>query len=118
LDDQVVYEKYRFKKGKLKALEALPLEKILQKIREMFPNWHQNTDVGRNGESWRFDFLDQTEYWRDTHFWIFEYGRETKVQREHQILRFHFHNMNEEQIQMILECMMSFQCPLHICKKK
>ena len=114
LDDQTVYEKYRFGKGTLKALEALPLEEIIQKIKEKVSGWQQNTDEEEDRESWRFDCLEQAEYWTDTHFWIFEYGRETNVQREHQILRFSCHNMSEEQINIILECMESFQCPLHI----
>lgn len=108
LDDKTVYEKYRFGKGTLKALAALPLEEILQKIREEFPGWQQNTTVGRNGTSWRFDCLEQAEYWADTHFWIFEYGRETDTQREHQMLRFSCHNMSGEQIKTISECMESF----------
>lgn len=118
LDDQMVYEKYRFGKGAVKALEALPLEEILQKIRKTFSDWNQNTDVKQNGKSWRFDCLNQAEYWTDTHFWIFEYGRDTERQREHQILRFSCHNMSEEQIKIIFECMESFQCPLHICEKR
>ena len=43
LDDQAVYEKYRLGKGSLKALEALPLEEILQKINapggRKIPKW-------------------------------------------------------------------------------
>jgi len=83
----------------------------------MFPGWRQNNDAEQDGESWRFDCLDQAEYWKDTHFWIFEYGRETEIQREHQILRFSCHNMSKEQIQIISECMENFQCPLHFCEE-
>lgn len=118
LDDQTVFEKYRLGKGKLKALEALPLDEILQKIKEEFSGWQQKIRPERDEKSWRFDCLEQMEYWTDTHFWIFEYGRETDLQREHQILRFSCHNMNEEQINLILECMASFQCPLHIREEK
>lgn len=114
LDDQTVYEKYRFGKGNLKALEALPLEEILQKIKEEFSNWQQAANMGHDGESWRFDCLEQADYWTDTHFWIFEYGRETDGQREHQILRFSCHNMSKEQINLISECMEGFQCSLRI----
>lgn len=117
LDDKTVFEKYRLGKGKLKALEALPLEEILQKIKELFSGWQQNNRVGGD-KSWRFDCLEQTEYWTDTHFWIFEYGRETDLQREHQILKFSCHNMSDEQIKLILECMESFQCPLHIREER
>jgi len=122
LDDQDVYNKYRLGKGKLKALEALPLDEILQKIKDIFIGWQQNTKVGRETTwrktSWRFDCLTQAEDWSDTHFWIFEYGRETEIQREHQMLKFICHNMSDEQINLILECMASFQCPLHIREER
>lgn len=117
LDDRAVFEKYRLGKGKLKALEALPLEEMLQKIRKQFSGWLQKIPES-DGKSWRFDCMEQTEYWTDTHFWIFEYGRETDLQREHQILEFSCHNMNEEQIRLIIECMEGFQCPLHIRDEK
>lgn len=116
LDDRAVYEKYRFGRGTLKALEALPLEEILHKIRETFSGWQQKDRADR--DNWRFDCLKQAEYWTDTHFWIFEYGRETEGQREHQILRFSCHNMGEEHIQAILACMENFQCSLHIREEK
>ncbi len=118
LDDQAVYDKYRLGKGTLKALEALPLEEIMLKIKERFPGWQQKILPVNDDKSWRFDCLEQIEYWTDTHFWIFEYGRETDVQREHQILRFSCHNMSDEQINVILKCMTSFQCPLHIREDK
>lgn len=63
---------------------------------------------------WRFDCLEQTEAWIDTHFWILEYERDADSQRKHQILEFCCHNMNDEQLGLILECMKSFQCSLHI----
>ena len=118
LDDQTVYENYRFGRKQLKALEALPLEEILQKIKDLFSGWQENTEAGSKERSWRFDCLKQAEYWTDTHFWIFEYGREIKSQREHQILRFCCHNMSDEQIAPILKCMSEFQCPLHIQEEK
>ena len=74
----------------------------------MFSGWQENTEVGSKESSWRFDCLKQAEYWTDTHFWAFEYGRETKSQREHQILGFCCHNMSDEQIAPILECMAEF----------
>ena len=117
MDDQAVFNKYRLGKGTLKALEALPLDEILQKINKLFSGWQQNNPVS-DDRNWRFDCLVQTEYWMDTHFWIFEYGRETDLQREHQILKFSCHNMSDEQIRSILECMASFQCPLHIREEK
>lgn len=117
LDNQEVYEKYRLGRGTLNALEALPLEEIRQKIKNTFTDWQQKTRVS-DEKSWRFDCLTQPEYWSDTHFWLFEYGRETEGQREHQILRFSCHNMSEEQMKLILECMENFQCPLHIRNEK
>lgn len=99
-------------------MEALPLEQILQKVKDQFSDWQENTKVELDGTSWRFDCLNQTDYWTDTHFWIFEYGRETDLQREHQILVFNCHNMSDTQINLILECMSSFQCPLHIREEK
>lgn len=115
LDDRAVYEKYRLGKGTLKALEALPLEEILETVRERFPNWRHRDENGCSyRESWRFDCLEQEAYWTDTHFWIFEYGRETEARREHQILRFSCHNMNAEQIGGIMACMAQFRCPLHL----
>lgn len=114
LDDQTVYEKCRLGKGKLRALEALPLDEIIQKIKGIFSGWTQNTDAELEERSWRFDCLEQAKYWTNTHFWIFEYGCEIGAQREHQILKFSCHNMNEEQINIIIECMESLHCPLHI----
>ncbi len=69
-------------------------------------------------KSWRFDCLQQTEYWTDTHFWIFAHGWKTEQQRKHQILRFCCHNMRDEQINSLLECMAQFQCSLHIREEK
>lgn len=114
----MVYDKYRFGKGKLKALESLPMEEILQKVKELFPDWRENVKAGGREHSWRFDCLQQTEYWTDTHFWIFAYGWKTKQQRKHQILCFCCHNMRDEQINSLLECMVQFQCPLHIREEK
>lgn len=114
LDDRTIYKKYRLGKGKLKALEVLPLEEILEKIQKQFIGWQQYSDMDEDERIWRFDCLEQADYWTNTHFWIFSYGKETDVQREHQILRFKCHNMSDEQVNLILECMESFQCPLHI----
>lgn len=114
LEDTAVYEKYRLGKGTLNALEPLPLEEILKKIKELFPQWQLNAEASEEGRSYRFDAPEQAEYWTDTHFWIFEYGRETEIEREHQILCFSCHNMDEQQINIISECMEAFQCPLHI----
>ena len=51
LDDHAIYKKYRLGKGDCKELEALPLEEILQKIREEISGWQENTNVGRDGSS-------------------------------------------------------------------
>lgn len=93
------------------------MEEILLKIKALFADWRENTEAG-DEESWRFDCLEQTAYWTDTHFWIFEYGWETELQREHQMSRFVCHNMSNAQIDLILNCMDSFQCPLHIREEK
>lgn len=118
MNDQEVYEKYRLGKGKLKALEALDIEAILQRIKIMFPGYEQNINAGSEGKSYRFDCLEQTEYWTDTHFWIFIYGRKTEGQTENQMVRFTCHNMSEQQIGSILACMEEFQCSLHIKEEK
>lgn len=112
LDDNMVYEKYRFGKGTLKALEALPLDKILEGLKEMFPKWEVEKSDGNY--SYRFGSPEQEAYWSDTNFWLFEYGRDSETGREHQLLRFSCHNMSEQQIDTILRCMENFQCPLHI----
>lgn len=111
LDDRAVYEKYRFGRGALKALEALPLEEILQNIREILPGWLQKDG---DGKYWCFECPGQA----DARLEIFEYGRETEARREHQILRFSCHNMGEEAIKAILACMEGFSCTLHIREEK
>lgn len=118
MNDQEVYEKYRLGKGKLKALEALDIEAILQRIKILFSGYEQNINVGSEGKSYRFDCRKQTEYWTDTHFWIFIYGRETEGQTENQMVRYACHNMSEQQIGSILACMEEFQCSLHIKEAK
>lgn len=118
MDDQAVYEQYRLGKGTLKAVEPLPLEEILHHIRTEFSGWQENVQAGAEGKSWRFDCLDQSTYWSDTHFWIFEYGRETDVQREHQLLSFSCHNLAKAQIHLILSCTELFQCSLHIREER
>lgn len=112
LDDNAVYEKYRFGKGTLKALEPLPLNEILERLKESFPKWEvMNPEDEYN---YRFDSPEQEEYWSDTNFWVFEYGRNINTEREHQLLRISCHNMSEHQMDTIIQCMESFQCPLHI----
>ena len=116
LNDKEVYEKYRFGKGTVKALEPLPLEEILEKMREEFPNWEDEDAEG--DESWLFCSPNQKEYWTDTGFNIFEYGRETETGREHQILSFECHNMSKEDIDKISKCMEGFQCALHVQEER
>lgn len=118
MDDKEVYEKYRLGKGKLKAIEALDVEDILQKIKNSFLGYEQNLKAGREGGSYRFDCLEQSEYWKDTHFRIFIYGREIDAQKENQLVRFLCHNMSEQQISAIVACMEEFQCSLHIREEK
>ena len=96
----------------------MPLEKILEKIEKMFLDWERDPAAERDGKSWRFRCSEQADDWANTHFWIFEHGRETEAQREHQLLCFGCHNMSEEQIHKILECMGSFRCPLQIREER
>ncbi|MCI8826806.1 MAG: hypothetical protein HFH63_13185 [Lachnospiraceae bacterium] len=117
LDSQEVYEKYRLGKGKLKALEALLVKEIFQKVKEKFSDWKQDMETS-NEESCRFICPEQKEYWTDTHFWIFLYGREANGQKETQMVRFSCHNMNEQQIQVIFACMEEFECSLYIREEK
>lgn len=118
MDDKEVYEKYRLGKGKLKAIESLDVELILQKIKILFPGYEQNANAGSEGKSYRLDCLEQTEYWTNTHFWIFIYGREIEGQKENQLVRFSCHNMSEQQISTIEACMEELQCSLHIKEVK
>ncbi len=117
LDSQEVYEKYRLGKGKLKALEALLVKEIFQKVKEKFSDWKQDMETS-NEECCRFICPEQKEYWTDTHFWIFLYGREANGQKETQMVRFSCHNMNEQQIQVIFACMEEFECSLYIREEK
>ena len=41
MDDKEVFEKYRLGKGKLKALQELLLDEILQKIKDLFTGWQK-----------------------------------------------------------------------------
>lgn len=119
LDDGAVYEKYRLGKGTLKALAPLPLREIKEKLKEIFPGWTKYVMPGHeDDDDRRYDSPVQAEYWRDTHFWLFEYGRETETCREHQILTFSCHNMSRRDIEKIVECMGSFGCKLHIREDK
>lgn len=111
LDDETVYSTYRFGKKPLKALESLPLDEILEKVNNLFPQWEQ---AELDDEYYHFNCPNQKNYWIDTHFEIFEYGRDVADYREHQIIVFSCHNMSDEQRNIIIACMESFQCPLHI----
>ncbi len=108
LDPKAVYEKYRFG-GKMKALEKLPYEQIVEKLRG-FSGWAEWTpggggDMGRNR---RFDCVEQRKYWSDTHFWIFEYGRETETEHETQLICLSCRNLSEEQIQALTDILAAF----------
>ena len=112
LDDNAVYEKYRFGRGTLKALESLPLNEILERLKDLFPQW--KVMHPEDGYNYRFDSPEQEEYWSDTNFWILEYGRDFNAEREHQLLCISCHNMSEHQMDTIIQCLESFQCSLHI----
>lgn len=118
MEDAMVYESYQLGKGTLKALETLPIEAIIQKVKNTLIGWEENTDAGDDSDSFRFDCLEQVDYWTDTHFWIFPYGNGADTQEEIQLICFSCHNMNELQINDILVCMEEFQCPLHIREEK
>lgn len=111
MDDNIVYEKYRFGRGTLKALEVLPLGELLERLRVLFSGW----EVEQQEEySYYFRSSEQKEYWSDTNFLLFVYGRNLNKEREHQLLRFSCHNMSEQQMDIIIQCMEEFQCKLHI----
>ncbi len=116
LNDADVFKKYRLGKDTVKGIETLPFDEILNKIKSLFPMWTE-TDDGKKEESYRFECKEQESYWSDTHFWIFLYGLYGKSggkKNQHQIINFSCHNMSNEQINIIIECMESFGCKLHI----
>ena len=115
LDDAAIYEMYRFNQGTLDALAALPYVEILVKLKDLF-HWNQHGELA-DGDV-RFTCPNQSEYWGNTHFWVFEYSRESGTERECQLLRFSCHNMSEEQLKRIITCMELFQCPLCIHEER
>lgn len=115
LEDQAVYEKYRLGKGTLNALEPLPLEELLGRVREALPDWkEEDNSSGESDQSYRFSGEKWRHYWSDPHFWIFPYGREKELERDVQMLSISFHNVEETVIQRVLRCMEAANCPLHI----
>ncbi len=103
LDSAAVYEKY-CTGGAMKALEALPMEKILAALRTL-PGWREK-ERKWSGEDRRFDCQSQAEYWSDTHFWVFPYGKDDAVQ----MVRLSCHNMSDEQIKVLIDLMAQFDC--------
>lgn len=118
LEDAMVYETYRLGKGSFKALETLPMDAIIQKIKEVLIGWKEDTIAKDKRDVCRFDCLEQVDYWTDTHFLIFSYGKRTDTKTEIHLIRFYCHNLFEQQINVILKCMESFQCPLHIREER
>lgn len=103
LDAAAVYLKY-CTGGAMKALEALPLEEIMAAVQAL-PNWRKEEQA--SGEkNVRFDCQSQAEYWSDTHFWVFPYGKDGAVQ----MVRLSCHNMSDEQIQTLVALMAQFDC--------
>lgn len=80
-------------------------EKNLEQVKEL---------INRIADSYDLPTEEQVEYWTDTSFWLIEYGRGSETEREHQLLRFFCFNMSEQQIDLIIQCMESFRCPLQI----
>lgn len=117
MDENVVFEKYRFGKGETNEIESFSVIEILKRVRDRFPGWVQNIKAGNEGRSYRFDCQEQEEYWTATHFWIFLYGRE-ECMAETQVIRFLCHNMAHRQIETIVACMEDLHCPLHIRKQR
>ena len=99
LDAAAVYLKY-CTGGAMKALEALPLEEIMAAVQAL-PGWKAEDEKDR-----RFDCEEQAEYWSDTHFWVFPYGKDGAVQ----MVRLSCHNMSDEQIQTLVALMAQFDC--------
>ncbi len=110
LKPQEVYEKYRLG-GQMKALEKLPMEAVVDAFRSL-PGWQEYKFRQPSGHSFRFNCLDQPNPWADVHFWLRWYGRETEVEREHQLLCLSCHNLTEEQRQSLLDCLTPFDIPL------
>lgn len=105
LDAAAVYQKY-CTGGAIKALEALPMEEIMAAVQAL-PNWREE-ERKWSGEDRRFNCLSQAEYWSDTHFWVFPYGRDGAVH----VIRLSCHNMSDEQIQTLVDLMAQFNCSL------
>lgn len=103
LDSAAVYKKY-CTGGAMKALEPLPMEEILAALRTL-PGWREK-ERKWSGEDRRFDCQSQAEYWSNTHFWVFPYGKDEAVQ----MVRLSCHNMSDEQIQTLVALMAQFDC--------
>ena len=103
LDSTAVYAKY-CTGGAMKALEALPMEEIFAAVRAL-PGWREK-ERKWSGEDRRFDCETQAEYWNDTHFWVFPYGKDETVQ----LVRLSCHNMSDEQIKVLVDLMAQFDC--------
>ena len=103
LDSAAVYKKY-CTGGAMKALEPLPMEEILAALRTL-PGWREK-ERKWSGEDRRFDCQSQAEYWSNTHFWVFPYGKDEAVQ----MVRLSCHNMSDEQIKVLIDLMAQFDC--------
>lgn len=103
LDAAAVYRKY-CTGGAMKALEPLPMEEILTAVRAL-PGWKEY-ERAEDEKDRRFDCESQSEYWSDTHFWLFPYGKDETVQ----MVRLSCHNMSDEQMQILIDLMAQFDC--------
>lgn len=119
-DHQLFTKQYLLSREGSTDLEALPLQDIIKRIKERFPNWTQIQPSEDESDDcgWCFRCQKQETYWMNSEFWIFQYGRTTDSQKDYQIIEFCCHNMSNEQIKPILECMKEFQCSLHLQKEE
>ncbi len=91
LDNQKVYEKACCDGEHVDALEALPIEKILIKIVDSFLDWKH---------------LDEKTFEKDSKgsFQIFTTS---------QIVRFDCYGMDEDDLNLLIDIMLEFDCPLY-----
>lgn len=111
--DHVLWHKYQLGRDRTDDLEALPLWDIIKSIQERYPNWYEKDPEANKHKVFCFTSLQQENYWMDTSFSILQYDRFINSQEETQMLEFSCHNMTDDQMKPIFECMAYFQCSLH-----
>ena len=111
--DHALWHKYQLGRERSDDLETLPLWDIIKSIRERYSNWYEPNPESNKYKVFCFVFSQQENYWVDTSFSIMQYGRYINSQEESQMLEFRCHNMRDDQIKPIFECMADFQSSLH-----